>query len=111
MRLLGNQLSKQKNEIQENCVLADRRIDTETGPPMIGPKDVGPKSDELDSVESHEVHPVTSQDSTICVHTGKVSAHFISVFDNLLPDEWCLYAYDYALQRSGKPWGKNLLNY
>ena len=43
--------------------------------------------------------------SKLCVQTNKASDHFVSVFDNLLQDEWCSFAYETALSRSEKPWG------
>lgn len=38
------------------------------------------------------------------IQNGKASSQFLSVFDNLLPVEWCDRMYEYAV-RLNRPWG------
>jgi hypothetical protein len=38
------------------------------------------------------------------VQSGKQSAGFLSIFDNLMPDPWCDRAYEYAVDIK-RPWG------
>lgn len=38
------------------------------------------------------------------VQTGKHNSKFLSVYDDLLPPEWCERMYSYALELS-RPWG------
>jgi hypothetical protein len=47
----------------------------------------------------------TSVRTQMALYKEKHSEKFFSVFDDLLPLEWCQRGYDYAVGR-GKPWGK-----
>lgn len=47
----------------------------------------------------------TENDTKLVINTDKKSSKFLSVFDNLLADVWCLRAYEYSLKKS-KPWGE-----
>ena len=50
--------------------------------------------------------PGSTEISTkLALYKKKHSNDFFSIFDNLLPDQWCERAYDYALTRK-RPWGK-----
>jgi hypothetical protein len=49
---------------------------------------------------------VTSSPSKLCIHTNKASSGFVTVFDGVLSDEWCDFAYALALNRFCKPWGE-----
>ena len=44
------------------------------------------------------------QPTTLFRHVGKNSSKFMTVFDDVLPEEWCDYAYEFAITRM-KPWG------
>lgn len=46
----------------------------------------------------------TQVKTTVARYLNKQSSNFFAVFDNLLSEEWCDRAYDYAVNRM-KPWG------
>jgi hypothetical protein len=46
----------------------------------------------------------TEVSTKIAVYSNKNTTNFLTVFDNLLPSEWCDRAYEYALKK-GHPWG------
>lgn len=47
----------------------------------------------------------TSVPTRIAQYRNKQSTNFLSVFDNVMPEDWCTRAYDYGVEK-GKPWGK-----
>ena len=42
----------------------------------------------------------SSATTKLAVYSGKVSSNFLAVFDDLLPTEWCDFAYSYAVSQS-----------
>lgn len=53
---------------------------------------------------------LTDVKTKIAIYNHKNSAHFLSIFDDLLSLEWCDKAYHYAIEK-GKPWGKCRSNF
>eukprot|EP01035_Chromulina_nebulosa_P020138 gene20138-26146_t len=44
----------------------------------------------------------------ICINKNKKKSKFISIFDDVLPDDWINFAYTYSIERN-KPWGVYVL--
>jgi hypothetical protein len=63
------------------------------------------KSIELVDFEDGHYPGLTDVKTKIAIYSHKHSAHFLSIFDDLLSSEWCDKAYQYAVDK-GKPWGK-----
>lgn len=63
------------------------------------------KSIELVDFEDGHYPGLTDVKTKIAIYSHKHSAHFLSIFDDLLSSEWCDKAYQYAVGK-GKPWGK-----
>lgn len=63
------------------------------------------KSNELIDFEDGHYPGLTDVKTKIAIYSHKHSAHFLSIFDDLLSSEWCDKAYQYAVDK-GKPWGK-----
>ncbi len=49
----------------------------------------------------------TNVPTKIVRYLNKQAVDFFCMFDNLLPEEWCDKAYEYAVEKQ-KPWGRNL---
>lgn len=57
-------------------------------------------------------HPGNCQGTTkLAINDGlkdPSALRFFSVFDNLLPEDWCDFAYNYAINvKKNKPWGNS----
>jgi enoyl reductase-like protein len=46
----------------------------------------------------------TKLPTRIVSYLNKQSKNFFSVFENLLPEDWCQRAYEYSIEK-GHPWG------
>jgi hypothetical protein len=65
------------------------------------------KEFKIDLVDFDDGHSPgkTEVPTKLARYPNKNSKNFVMVFDNVLPDEWCGRAYDYAIKK-GSPWGK-----
>ena len=46
----------------------------------------------------------TNVETKLALYPHKAQSNFFMIFDQLLPEEWCTRAYEYALKK-GNPWG------
>jgi hypothetical protein len=63
------------------------------------------KSIELVDFDDGHYPGLTDVKTKLAIYIHKHSAHFLSIFDDLLSSEWCDKAYQYAVDK-GKPWGR-----
>lgn len=47
----------------------------------------------------------STNNTKLCLQLNKASNNCVEVFENVLSEFWCDYAYNLALKRNGKPWG------
>jgi hypothetical protein len=62
---------------------------------------------ELETFDDGHAPGGTAVPTRIARYHHKHSQEFVSIFDNLLPDEWCNRAYQFAVERK-KPWGNHI---